>query len=298
MRSYDLSMSGPDAPTPRLPARRAAALAGAVLLALALVSACTTAAPDRRAGSPAASSAPSPSSSSTPHPSTRREPETVTSDASIGALFPHGLSRRHTCTAGVVDSHTGDVVVTAAHCIAGSGAGTIFAPGYHDGKAPYGTWRVREAFAATPWIKHQDDQSDVAFLLLAPAKGGRSVQSVVGGSRISDRVQPGQTVEVLGYLSHKDHPVACTAKVYVNEGYPAFDCPGFAAGTSGSPWLVEPATHAAAPLVVGVIGGLRQGGCTAGTSYSAWFTPGTLALYSRAVSGTDPNVLPVAGSSC
>src|SRR5580704_5562537 len=63
----------------------------------------------------------------------------------IGALFriTHRgqLSGGHFCTASVVDSPQGDLVMTAAHCVSGLGAGQFaFVPGFRDGRTPYGVW--------------------------------------------------------------------------------------------------------------------------------------------------------------
>ena len=60
---------------------------------------------------------------------------------SVGPLFPSGSSI-HTCTASVIASRTGDLVITAAHCLSGTGAGWRFAPGYDNGAEPYGSWKV------------------------------------------------------------------------------------------------------------------------------------------------------------
>jgi hypothetical protein len=49
--------------------------------------------------------------------------------------------------------------------------------------------------------------------------------------------------------------------------------------------------------VVGVIGGLHQGGCSADTSYSAPFLPDVYQVWLRATLGKTPDVLPRPGSS-
>jgi hypothetical protein len=67
-------------------------------------------------------------------------------------------------------------------------------------------------------------------------------------------------------LGTADKPITCRAPVYFLKGYPAFNCGGYQGGVSGSPWLVG---HGKVRTVVGIIGGLHQGGCTPGTSYSA-----------------------------
>ena len=63
----------------------------------------------------------------------------------VGALFFTTGSGRHYCTASVVDSDTEDLVITAAHCVYGSGYATHleFVPGYQDGREPYGAWAVQ-----------------------------------------------------------------------------------------------------------------------------------------------------------
>jgi Trypsin len=64
----------------------------------------------------------------------------------VGALFTvsGGQLGRHFCTASVVDSPPGDLVITAAHCVSGMAAGQIaFVPGYRSGVAPYGPFLGR-----------------------------------------------------------------------------------------------------------------------------------------------------------
>ena len=82
-----------------------------------------------------------------------------------------------------------------------------------------------------------------------------------------------------------------------SDGYPAIDCTGLADGTSGGPWLTSGAT--VAPTVVGVVGGLQQGGCSADTSYSAPFGTGITALENRAAADRHPDLLtPATDSGC
>src|ERR1700686_2859459 len=62
----------------------------------------------------------------------------------VGALFTETaghLSGHSSCPASVVDSPAGDLVIPAAHCI-GASTRYAFAPGYHNGWAPYGMWTV------------------------------------------------------------------------------------------------------------------------------------------------------------
>src|SRR5262245_50917342 len=64
----------------------------------------------------------------------------------VGALFtvtPSGQLGTHFCTASVVDSPGGDLIVTAAHCMNGRTTREVaFVPGYSRGLEPFGVWTV------------------------------------------------------------------------------------------------------------------------------------------------------------
>ena len=81
---------------------------------------------------------------------------------SVGPLFPPGSSI-HTCTASVIASRTGNLVITAAHCLSGSGAGWRFAPGYDNGVEPYGSWSVVGFYGAPAWLHSTLASSDYAI---------------------------------------------------------------------------------------------------------------------------------------
>jgi V8-like Glu-specific endopeptidase len=111
----------------------------------------------------------------------------------VGALFANASSTQHGCTASVVDSLQGDVLLTAAHCVSGNGAGMVFAPGYHDGISPYGRWTVTALHLAPGWLKSQDPQDDFAFLTVAPRTiDGRriEIQQVTGAYQLGGNPHP------------------------------------------------------------------------------------------------------------
>ncbi|GAB2752705.1 trypsin-like serine peptidase [Streptomyces bullii] len=186
--------------------------------------------------------------------------------ARVGALFPAGRASRpaggHFCTASVVHGPYRNLVVTAAHCLDGTGE-LVFVPGYRDGRAPYGVWRVKRRFLPDGWAKGQDEDSDVAFAVLAP-RGGKGVEDVVGANRFTTGTATGATaVTVTGYPDSRETPVTCTNKPIAHSStQQRIQCPGFSGGTSGSPWVNGDGQ------VVGVLGGHEEGGTSPDVSYS------------------------------
>jgi hypothetical protein len=207
------------------------------------------------------------------HSASARSSHKFAGTPTVGALFmPNAYPLLHTCTASVIRSRSRNVIMTAAHCMDGKGPGYVFAPGYVDGRTPYGVWHVTAAYGSTSWL-HQGKRStrhDWAFLRVAnKTVGGKVVhlQDVVGGNRLGTTVKAKTEVAVPGYpFGSGGKPITCRAPVYLHDGYPAFNCGGYVGGTSGSPWLIG---HGKVRTVVGLISGLHQGGCTPGTSYSS-----------------------------
>jgi V8-like Glu-specific endopeptidase len=200
--------------------------------------------------------------------------------AAIGALF-HGpvASGDHFCSAGVVDSPAGDLLVTAAHCVsADSGDGLYFVPGYHDGSAPYGAWRLDQVTVAPAWTEGQDPDLDVAFVTVLP-HDGREVQDVVGGYPLDTDREPAAVVRLSGYPSTADAPLTCVNRTSaVSASQLRIACTSYGGGTSGSPWVTR--DH----RVIGVIGGYEEGGDSPDVSYSPYFGPEVEGLYEQAIS--------------
>lgn len=237
-----------------------------------------------------------------PSPATADVPaaRTFAGTPTVGALFVSAVSAYHSCTASVVHSRRGNVVLTAAHCIHGTGAGYVFAPGFHGGVSPYGRWRITAAYVDSAWLERQDPEHDYAFLTVAPRQiRGQTLQieEVTGANRLGSHAVRGERVTVPGYPAGTDNdPVTCTTPLYFNGFYPAFDCNPYVTGTSGSPFLVH-TTHGS--VVVGLIGGLHQGGCTSSTSYSSPLGAAAQRVYLRAaagVQGDEPD--PAGGDGC
>jgi hypothetical protein len=206
------------------------------------------------------------------HAFAKPEPSATTfgGTPTAGALFITGLFPLHICTASVVRSANRSVIVTAAHCIrSGTGEGYEFAPGFHDGKAPYGMWRVKAAYAAPGWIRHFNTHDDFAFLVVEPRTVNgklRRLQDVTGANILGYTPTPGTIVTAIGYpLGIGGSPVHCTVPTRRHGSFSEFNCNGFADGTSGGPWLAK---GTKGRRLVGLIGGLHQGGCSPAASYS------------------------------
>jgi len=217
---------------------------------------------------------------------------------SVGAIFEHGLHNPHTCSASVVQSPGHDLVLTAAHCISGTGVGIVFAPGYEHGKTAYGVWTVVKTWVSRTWKTSQDPHNDYAFLQIASQvmnKRRVNIQDVTGGAVLGVAPRVGTNVTDIAYPAGiDDSPITCTTKLTGTGGYPTFNCNGYPGGTSGSPFLVE---HPGRPnVVVGLIGGLHQGGCYEWNSFSSPFGSETNRTYQRAAHRLPADTVPAARS--
>ena len=205
----------------------------------------------------------------------------------VGALFTtsHGRLGRHFCTASVVHSPAGDLVVTAAHCVSGT-SGLVFAPGYNRGGAPYGMWAVTRIYTDRSWKASSDPEDDVAFLRVSQSGSTVPIEDVTGAERLETGMPARQLVEVIGYPDATNEPIAC--RNWTREPMSdqlEFDCGGYTDGTSGAPFLAEVNPVTGQGTVIGVIGGYEQGGLTPQVSYSSMFRANVAALYRLAEDG-------------
>ncbi|AXI81265.1 hypothetical protein C7M71_007845 [Peterkaempfera bronchialis] len=201
----------------------------------------------------------------------------------MGALFHGPLEDGHFCTASVVDSPGRSLIVTAAHCLDDSTDDVTFVPGYRDGKAPYGVWRLTASFVDKRWSDNSDEDLDVAFAIVAP-QGGKRIGDVVSGNKLGLNPGNGRKVRLTGYPDSQDEPLSCfNTATRVGTTQLRIECTEYSRGTSGSPWVtgVDRTTHIG--TVIGVIGGHQQGGDTDEVSYSSYFGKDIGALYRQAV---------------
>jgi V8-like Glu-specific endopeptidase len=219
--------------------------------------------------------------------STSQDGQDFSGTPAVGALFTMSAGKlaSHFCTGSVVDSPHGDLVITAAHCVAG-GSGMVFVPGYDRGRAPYGIWTVTKVYTDHAWTSSENPDDDVAFLRVSQAGSVTPIEDVTGAEQLETGSAVRQLVEVIGYPDSGDQPIAC--RNWTREPMPdqlEFDCGGYTDGTSGGPFLADVNPLNGQGTVIGVIGGYEQGGLTPQISYSSLFGANVAALYQVAVAG-------------
>lgn len=206
-----------------------------------------------------------------------------------GALFYTTKSgtgtQQHFCSASVVNSTVGDLVLTAAHCVYSNKFATNveYVPEYHLGLQPYGAWAIGVITVAAGWKQSHDPDLDFAFLTVS-SPTGRKIQAVTGGLTPGFTRWYQQTVEVIGYNDLDHRPVKCLTKSFrFHAGQMEFYCHGYWTGTSGGPWIIGYNAKTGTGTVVGAIGGYEEGGKYAWASYSSYFGPKFRTLYDQAV---------------
>ncbi|MFF5030228.1 trypsin-like serine peptidase [Streptomyces collinus] len=208
-------------------------------------------------------------------------------DARIGAVFEKDDHGAHFCTASVVRSPGRNMLITAAHCAFDADSGQplndlVFAPGYRNGDEPTGLWKVSKVVVDDRWTRSQDEDLDVAFLVL-DQKDGRNIQDLLGGNTLGTDRGFDNKVEVTGYPTSRDTPISCQNRTTkFSDTQLRIQCTHLEDGTSGSPWLTDydPKSHTG--TVIGVLGGHQGGGDKDDVSYAAYFSDDIAKLYRRA----------------
>jgi Trypsin len=200
----------------------------------------------------------------------------------VGALFlkVSGVSLKFPfCTATIVPSEQGNIILTAAHCLNKFTSGNMeFAPGFSNGNAPFGTYGVTAAYTIPGWRNDVTDD-DFAFL-----KVNGDVQRKAGAEQIgsSSPVPSSVTLEAYGLTGE---PVTCTRPPQVAGGQARqdlrFDCAGFYDGASGAPFLAGLKTSKDSGTIVGVLGGYQDGGKSSSESYASPFGTAVYNLWQK-----------------
>ncbi|KUL45875.1 hypothetical protein ADL22_11950 [Streptomyces sp. NRRL F-4489] len=228
-----------------------------------------------------------PSATAPPRDGNAYTPRRTEENARIGAVFEKDDRGAHFCTASVVQSRGRNMLVTAAHCAFDADSGKpvddlVFAPDYRNGDEPTGLWKVNKVVVDDRWAKSQDEDLDVAFLIL-DAKEGKQIQDVLGGNSIGIDRGFDNEVKITGYPTSRDTPISCQNRTTkFSDNQMRIQCTDFEGGTSGSPWLADydPKSHTG--TVIGVLGGHEGGGDQDDISYASYFDEDVAQLYQRA----------------
>jgi V8-like Glu-specific endopeptidase len=211
------------------------------------------------------------------------------SSPAVGALFQEGA---HYCTASVVHSEQGNVLLTAAHCLhEGEGGGYLsnvtFAPAYHDGIAPFGYWTVSDELVAPGWIAASDPDLDVGFATAHQVGTTKTLESLVGANVLATGTPFEQAITLTGYPDDSEVAAVCQNTTSQQDTFQLkVNCAGFPTGTSGGPWVTGQNPETRLGTVIGVIGGFEYGGDDPDTSYSSYFDKDVLALYRQTTART------------
>jgi hypothetical protein len=210
----------------------------------------------------------------TPTPATARP---VPPDPKIGAVFLGGASV-HTCSGAVLDSAGGDLILTAAHCVA-EDVDATFVAGFNNEAAPGNSWHIDAVYLDSRWLHNQDPVADFAIARVSRDGGGTIGAQTGGGLTLGPAPKPGTVVTVTGYPMGDGGPVGCRAPTgQATQGFPSLPCEGMVDGMSGAPWVTG-------STVTGLVGGLDGGGCNDENSYSPPFDDAITRLFARANAG-------------
>jgi hypothetical protein len=120
-----------------------------------------------------------------------------------GRLFGHldGFGD-FSCSATVLDSANGRVIMTAGHCVYDPQLGRFarqlsFVPAYDDGATPFGQWQWTSLITTRPWVRGNSN-FDYAAIKLAKVNG-QPVEAVVGGRALKTNVARRQPYSAFGY---------------------------------------------------------------------------------------------------
>jgi hypothetical protein len=181
---------------------------------------------------------------------------------------------KYQCSASVVPSPRGNVILTAAHCVIDPSTGTaatpgslVFIPAYRNGVGPDGAWQMSErgAYVTERWFKWAETKQvppnegeDLAFLRLDVNRERENlhyfenVEDIVGSLGIDFNQPCSQTYTQFGYpaeLPYSGEALFSHIAPFVGTDLnpaitprPIKIASDFTRGASGGPWTIGPST--------------------------------------------------------
>jgi hypothetical protein len=211
---------------------------------------------------------------------TRKQAQ-VRGSSPVGVLMLRG--QHPFCTASIVNSPRGNLIITAAHCLGRKLASTLmFAPYYYDDSAPLGEWQVTGQVFPPGWFPYGNINQDFAFLIVRGDVQARAGAESLGFSLPAPASVRVEAYSLAGRLTICDRRPGVIAAA--GQQQLSFACPGYAKASSGGPFLTGINKLSGLGTIVGVIGGYQDGGSSSSMSYSSPFGVVLHKLYSAMTS--------------
>jgi V8-like Glu-specific endopeptidase len=188
-----------------------------------------------------------------PFMSTEVTAPTTPPNQTNGRLFGHldGFGD-YSCSATVLDTFNGRVILTAGHCVFEPRLGEFatdlaFVPAYTDGGGPYGIWEWQSAVTTRQWAVRANTNFDFAAIKLRKSAGTPIETAIGGGRRMKTNVVRRQGYWAFGYpanLGEGERMWSCLSEYAGKDPRPfaigkaptAIGC-DMTAGASGGGWI-------------------------------------------------------------
>ncbi|GAA0349776.1 trypsin-like serine peptidase [Streptomyces blastmyceticus] len=164
-----------------------------------------------------------------------------------GRVFFTFQGRTASCSGDAVTSQNGSTVLTAGHCVKYQGAwhtNWVFAPGYHDGQSPYGTWTASKTMSTPQWVASEDMNYDVGAAVVAPLNG-QTLTRTVGAQGLQFNGAYNQSLYAFGFPAASPYDgtklIFCSgtsSKDFLLTHDHGLSC-NMTGGSSGGPWFAS-----------------------------------------------------------
>ncbi|MDT3395405.1 hypothetical protein RKE29_01860, partial [Streptomyces sp. B1866] len=168
----------------------------------------------------------------------------VNASPMVGKVFLTKSDGDYVCSGSALNSESGNVVLTAGHCVYDGGwvRNFTFVPYYDHGKRPFGSWAAARLRTFRGWTDHGDFHYDVGMVNVWD--NDRTLVATVGGEGISTSDSAGRLPDVIAIGYPSEGPYDGTWQYYCRgdatraDGRMRLPC-GLTRGVSGGPWLLD-----------------------------------------------------------
>jgi hypothetical protein len=162
------------------------------------------------------------------------------------------------CSGTAVDAPNRSLVITAAHCLDGSGRRTrlAFVPAYRYGQRPFGVFPARWIGATRQWRGGFSSANfDIGAVVVGRNQRGETLAQAVGGVEMAWNLKAKQTFDVHGYPAEEpfdgETQRLCRDVPFLGHDPTSFEFPGplnlsnecdVTGGASGGGWMIRSGT--------------------------------------------------------